>query len=543
MTRRLALFAVLLVLAGCTDGPDRPAEQVRPGQSPVPVISGPAATLRVLAGSELADMQPILDEAAKATGVTVRMDLVGSLEGAETVAGGQADSRYDAVWFSSNRYLETLPEAKRRLGNAARIMGSPVVLGVRAATAQRLGWENRPVTWKDVATAAAGGGFTFAMTDPAGSNTGFSALVAVASALDGTGRALDAAAIDRVAAPLTGFFGGQRITAGSSGWLTDAFLGRMTGTDPGPAVDALITYEASLIGLNRSGRLTEPLTVIRPGDGVVSADYPLTLMTSAPAGARDAHERLTTYLRDAAVQQRIVARTWRRPGTTGAALPTELPAAPPELSFPDTREAIDALLTAYQDRLRRPSRTVYVLDVSGSMKGDRITQLKAALSGLTGLNTSLTGEYCRFRSREEVILLPFSSRPAPPQRYTVEASGPQPSRDRLRDAVGRLTVGGDTAVYDSLIAAYRDLAAAPDRFTSIVLMTDGESNRGRGLDEFLGHVRARPAGAEPVPVFPVLFGEAAEQQMRQVADVSGGEVWDARGGDLTKAFCQIRGYQ
>jgi hypothetical protein len=22
-----------------------------------------------------------------------------------------------------------------------------------------------------------------------------------------------------------------------------------------------------------------------------------------------------------------------------------------------------------------------------------------------------------------------------------------------------------------------------------------------------------------------------------------GEVWDARGGDLTKAFCQIRGYQ
>jgi Ca-activated chloride channel family protein len=44
-------------------------------------------------------------------------------------------------------------------------------------------------------------------------------------------------------------------------------------------------------------------------------------------------------------------------------------------------------------------------------------------------------------------------------------------------------------------------------------------------------------------VFPVLFGEAAEEQMRRVATISGGEVWDARGGDLTKAFCQIRGYQ
>jgi Ca-activated chloride channel family protein len=535
--RLLAVLAAVSLLAGCT-------ESATPEKPPVTVRSGPPVTLRVLAGSELADMQPILDEAAKATGVTVKMDLIGSLEGAETVATGNADGKYDALWFSSNRYLQTLPEAKQRLGDADRIMGSPVVLGLRATTAQRLGWTGRTVTWKDIAAAASKGELTFAMTDPASSNTGFSALVAVASALDGSGRALDAAAIERVAGPLTGFFSGQRITAGSSGWLTDAFLGRMTGDDPGPAVDGLITYEASLLELNSSGKLSEQLTVIRPADGVISADYPLTLMTAATAGARDAHERLTAYLRGPAAQGQIVARTWRRPGTTGVALPPEFPAAPAELSFPDTREAIEALLTAYQDRLRRPSRTVYVLDVSGSMKGGRITQLKTALAGLTGLNTSLTGESCRFRSREEVILLPFSSKPAAPQRHTVDEADPQPSRDRLRAAVGRLTVGGDTAVYDSLIAAYRELDAAPaDRFASIVLMTDGESNRGRAVADFTAYLRKRPKTAEPVPVFPVLFGEAAEAQMRQVAEVTGGELWDARGGDLTKAFCQIRGYQ
>ncbi|MEU4624133.1 substrate-binding domain-containing protein [Actinoplanes sp. NPDC023801] len=541
MRRVAAALAAMALLTGCTE----PAVPRTPPPSPAPVLSGPPATLRVLAGSELADMQPILDEAAKATGVTVRMDLIGSLEGAERVATGGADGRYDALWFSSNRYLETLPEAKQRLGNATRIMGSPVVLGVRPATTQRLGWTGGTATWKDIAAAAGRGELTFAMTDPASSNTGFSALVAVASALDGTGRALDAAAIDRVAAPLTGFFSGQRITAGSSGWLTDAFAGRMTGADPGPAVDGLITYEASLLELNSSGRLPEQLTVIRPADGVVSADYPLTLLTAASAGARDAHERLAAHLRGRAAQERIVTRTWRRPGTTGVVLPPGLPAAPVELSFPDTREAIEGLLTAYQDRLRRPSRTVYVLDVSGSMKGARLEQLKAALQGLTGVNTSLTGEHCRFRSREEVTLLPFSSKPAAPQRYTVDAAGPQPSRDRLRDAAGRLRAGGDTAVYDSLIAAYREIdrSAGAGRFTSIVLMTDGESNRGRALADFEEHVRRRPAGAEPVPVFPVLFGEAAEEQMRRVATVSGGELWDARGGDLTKVFCQIRGYQ
>ncbi|MFC4068220.1 substrate-binding domain-containing protein [Actinoplanes subglobosus] len=536
MRRVLAALIAVTVLAGCT---------VEKAPPPLPVRSGPPVTLRVLAGSELADMQPVLDEAAKATGVSVTMDLIGSLEGAETVATGRADGRYDALWFSSNRYLETLPEAKQRLGNAARIMGSPVVLGVRPATAQRLGWTGGAVTWTDIAAVAGRGELTFAMTDPAASNTGFSALVAVASALDGSGRALDAAAIDRVAAPLTAFFSGQRITAGSSGWLTDAFTGRMTGTDPGPAVDGLITYEASLLGLNASGRLPEQLTVIRPGDGVVSADYPLTLMTGASTGARDAHERLAAYLRGAAVQDRIVRETWRRPAVTGVTLPAELPAAPAELSFPDTREAIDALLTAYQDRLRRPSRTVYVLDVSGSMKGDRIRQLKTALAGLTGLNTSLTGESCRFRSREEVVLLPFSSKPAAAQRFTVDATDPRPSRERMRAAVGRLSAGGDTAVYDSLAAAYRELDGAADtnRFTSIVLMTDGESNRGRALADLLTVVKRRPANAEPVPVFPVLFGEAAESQMRQVAEATGGELWDARGGDLTRAFCQIRGYQ
>ena len=531
MRRLLAAAAVTVLLAGCTSKPEKKAEPE--------IRSGPPITLRVLAGSELADMAPILAEAAKATGVTVRMDYTGSLEGAETVATGQADGKYDAVWFSANRYLETIPEAKRRLGTATRIMGSPVVLGLRASAAERLGWVGRQVTWSDIASAAAADKFTFAMTDPADSNTGFSALVAVAAALDGSGRALDAAAIDKVAEPLTGFFKAQKMTAGSSGWLTDAYLRRMTGPEP---VDGLINYEASLTELNTEGKVAERLTLIYPADGVVSGDYPLTLLAGASPELRDAHQRLTDYLRTNQVQTEIGTDTARRPAVAGVPRPAGLPQAPVELNFPETRESIDALLNAYLDRLRRPSRTVYVLDLSGSMRNARIDALKAALSGLTGVNKSLTGSYCRFRSREEVIILPFSDRPGPPRTYTIDAANPQPSRDRLRGEIGKLTVRGNTAVYDSVIAAYGvlDAAADQDRFTSIVLMTDGESNRGRDLAAFKKFLAPRDGSAA---VFPILFGEAAEAQMRQVATLTGGEPWDARGGDLTKAFCQIRGYQ
>jgi Ca-activated chloride channel family protein len=540
MIRRMVAAALsVAVLAGCTSSPASPEPTAAED------LGGPATTLRVLAGSELADLKPILDEAAKATGVTVTFDYTGSLEGAETIATGGADGRYDAVWFSSTRYLETDPAAKSRLGASVRTMGSPVVLGLRAATAARLGWTGTNVTWSDVAAAAGRGDFTFAMTDPAASNTGFSALVAVASAIDGSGRALDAAAIDRVAVPVTGFFKAQQLTAGSSAWLTDAFVRRNTGADPGPALDGLINYEASLVALNRAGQLPEPLTLIYPTDGVVTADYPLTVLANASEPARDAHRRLAAYLRTPAVQERIGAQTARRPAVPGVALPAGLPGSLVELPFPETQLSMKALLTAYNDRLRRPSRTVYVLDVSGSMDGDRIATLKTALSGLTGVNTSLTGEFCRFRSREDVILLPFSQTPQAPRGFTVDAQNPQPSRDAVRGAIDALRVGGDTAVYDSLVAAYTalDTAADKDRFVSIVLMTDGESNQGRDLAGFRDFLKQRGDAAAAVPVFPILFGEAAEAEMREIATATRGNTWDARGGDLTRAFCQIRGYQ
>jgi Ca-activated chloride channel homolog len=532
--RRVVVLALAAAtLAGCTSSPE--SEPSAP-----PDFSGPAVALRVLAGSELADMKPILDEAAKATGVTVSMEFTGTLEGADDVARGEADGKFDAVWFSSTRYMQTIPEAKQRLGTATRIMGSPVVLGLREPVAKELGWDRRAPTWSDIAKAASTGELTYAMTDPAASNTGFSALVAVAAAIDGSGSALDADAVDAIAPQLIDFFQGQELTAGSTDWLTSAFVKRNTGAEPGDPIDGLISYEASLRSLNRAGTLPEPLTVVYPKDGVVSADYPFTLLGTPSEGVRAGYRRLMDYLRTKDVQKSIVDKTQRRPAVQGVTLPDKAPKDLVELPFPGTRAAVDALLTAYFDRLRKPARTVYVLDLSGSMAGERLAALKKALSDLTGVDTSLSGKYCRFRSREEVILLPFSTKPGDPLNFTVSTESPQASRDAIRAAIEGLDTNGDTAVYDSLVAAYGLFGGAEDRFLSIVLMTDGESNTGRGLGDFSAFLSA----AQPkVRVFPILFGEAAEQEMRQVATATGGEVFDARQGDLGKAFCQIRGYQ
>ncbi|WP_345148010.1 hypothetical protein [Nonomuraea rubra] len=46
-----------------------------------------------------------------------------------------------------------------------------------------------------------------------------------------------------------------------------------------------------------------------------------------------------------------------------------------------------------------------------------------------------------------------------------------------------------------------------------------------------------------MPTFVVLFGESDAEEMRRVAELTGGAVFDARETSLTSAFKEIRGFQ
>ncbi|WP_106401959.1 VWA domain-containing protein [Actinocorallia populi] len=511
----ITALAALLLAGGCS----------------TPDSSGGEGALRILAGSELADLAPILREARAETGVSVELDYTGTIEGVEQVVSGQAARGHDAVWFSSNRYLELHQNV--RTGTATPVMSSPVVLGVRPEAARRLGWDSARPTWKQVAEAAARREFTYGMTDPASSNSGFSALVGVSIALNG-GSDLDPAGIEKISGDLRKFFSAQLLTAGSSGWLSESFVRN------GAEVDGLVNYESVLRSLNASGQLAEPLVLVYPADGVATADYPLTLLGSASQEARERYGKLTAYLLKPEVQQRIAQVTHRRPVTagTGGAGPSDLK----ELPFPGAPDTVDRLVAAFFDRLRRPSRTVYVLDVSGSMRGNRLDDLKTALVSLTGADDG----FHRFHNREEVTMLPFSGKPQQPRRFTVPDDMPGPVLQQIQQFSEGLNAGGGTAIYDSLAAAYeatkQQVADDPDRFTSIVLMSDGENTQGMDYSDFVS--RYRDGLAVPgVPVFPVLFGEAEEDEMNDLASLTGGRAFDARKQSLATVFKEIRGYQ
>ncbi|MEV0095969.1 substrate-binding and VWA domain-containing protein [Streptomyces sp. NPDC050738] len=509
------LATALLVAAGAACGGDSHPAPDDHAYSP--------HTLRVLASSELTDMQPLLEQARKATGITVRPTWTGTLDAVEQIATGEADSRYDAVWLSSNDYVRLRPGAAAKLTSQTSIMTSPVAIGVRAATVRRLGWNPENVTWSQVHQAVTAGHLTYGMTDPARSNSGFSALISVTSALSGAQSALTDADVKKATPRLKEFFKGQKLTSGSSGWLATAYSRRSS-------VDALINYESVLLSLNRDSRTG--LTVIRPRDGVVTADYPLSQLTSAPQEAKDSLRTLTDYLRSPTAQQALTTATFRRPVVTSVHPAAGLTTAPRrELPFPGTKSVADGLLRSYENELRRPSRTVYVLDTSGSMDGDRLARLKKALTTLTAT----------FREREEVTLMPFGSSVKRITTHTVDPAHPASGQEAIRADAAALSAAGGTAIYSSLEEAYGHLGSATDDvFTSIVLMTDGENTSGRHASDFDAFYAALPADSRNTPVFPILFGDADRSELDHIAQLTGGRLFE---GSLDGAFEEIRGYQ
>ncbi|WP_328583360.1 substrate-binding and vWA domain-containing protein [Streptomyces sp. NBC_00370] len=538
-TRQRALLALavaaLCAATACSSGGSGTPDDGRSGDT-----GYHPGTLRVLASSELSDMTGVLAQAEKKTGVKVRPTYIGTLDAAELVTSGKADGTYDALWLSSDDYLRLHPETGARLTNETPIMSSPVALGVRQETVTQLGWQPDQVTWAQVEQAVAAGKLTYGMTDPVRSNSGFSALISVASALSGAQSALTDADVAKATPRLKQFFAGQKLTSGSSGWLASAYT--RGSTVAGGGVNALVNYESVLLSMNRDSHAG--LTVIRPKDGVVTADYPFTLLTSAPREAREAGQRLTAYLRSPEAQRALTEQTFRRP-----VVPSVRPAAGlgadkrRELPFPGTQSVADGLLDSYENTLRRPSRTVYVLDTSGSMAGDRLDALKTALAGLTGTDNSPTGD--RFRDREEVTLMPFGSVVKRITTHTVDPGDPGGSLDAIRSDVKALTSSGDTAIYGSLEQAYSRLRGGGDTFTSIVLMTDGENTTGPGAGAFDSFYAGLPAALRATPVFPIVFGDSDRRELAHIAELTGGRLFDATTGEgaLDGAFEEIRGYQ
>lgn len=550
MKRRLALFVLAVALTACGKR-DEPAPAA-PNAPATP--TAPRTTLNVLATSDLKDIEPLAAQIEAATGVAVQFRFGGTMESTQEVLSG---SKADAAWFANAKYLLSDAAGQGRVKLQEKIMLSPIAVGVSESDATRYGWSkpDAKLTWADITKAAKQGQLRYALSNPATSNQGFMALLGVVAAAGGKGEALTAADVDRQA--IADFLTGYKIVGDNSTYLAEQFT-KLQGT----RANAFINYESWLLSLNASGKLREKLHLIYPFEGVSTADYPFMLLNDA---RRADYLKVVEYLKGDAAQLWLARQTLRRPMKPELAQQVAdlLPARgfQVELPFSPDRQLADGLIDAYLNEFRKPIASTFVLDTSGSMQGQRREQLVEAIHYLAGADVSLTGRVAKLTNREKLWFLPFSDRPREPVLFEIPAGSPvrkgvAPQADtdakkaelqRVRDAADNLRMAGGTALYDAVLAGLNHMLEQrklkPDYQYSVVAFTDGKNTMGRNLQAFKQAYEQLPEDVRGIPVFMVLYGDAAEADLKELVSITGGKVFDARKTPLYAVFKDIRSYQ
>jgi len=184
-----------------------------------------------------------------------------------------------------------------------------------------------------------------------------------------------------------------------------------------------------------------------------------------------------------------------------------------------------------------------------------------AIHYIAGADRSLTGRIAKLTNRERLWMQPFADQPYGRQEFEVPggasgARGVQVQEDseakqqvlgEVRGFADGLRMRGGTALFDAVLVSLRHMADEkrknPDFQYSVVAFTDGENNQGRSFDQFKRDYAQLPEDARSIPVFMVLFGEANEQQLRELVKVTGDRLFDARKTPLYGVFKDIRAYQ
>jgi Ca-activated chloride channel family protein len=544
----LLFLLFLLPAAGCGRSSESGDSAGAGGGTASPAAGAAGTELRIISGSENKALQPLIERFARENNAQITMDYKGSVDIMLLLESGTLD--YDAVW-PANSLWTALGDKNRRVKDEQSIYWSPTVFGVKKNVAERLGWVGKPVKVDDILKAAEAGRLRFMMTSATQSNSGASAYLGYLYAFAGKPQVLTAADLQApaVRAKIKRILGAVNRSSGSSGWLKDLFLQRYDD------YDAMVNYESLLIEANRQlaqeGR--EPLYAVYPADGLAIADAPLGYVDQGDAGKQALFRKLQTYLLSEPVQAEIL-RLGRRVGPVGA----EIKGADRDAGFnPDwgiqtaqllnpirypKAEVIRQALDLYQSAFRKPSLTVYCLDYSRSMDGERIESLKSAMRRI--LDQDLARQSLLQASpRDITVVIPFAGRVL--GQWEVRGNDPE----KLRDLLARINateLANATDIYSPTIRAFEYLKSRPDLedyFPAVILMTDGESNTGATAEDLRQARAAAAAGgaAADVPVFCIRFGEASGRQLEEIAETTSGRVFDAAG-DLAAAFREARGY-
>ena len=530
----LLLLLVTALLAAC--GPNsRPAETGEASASGKDAVLGSSReVLRIVSGSENSQLEPLLQEFANQEHIQIEMTYKGSLDIMRLL--GDEEIPYDAVWPASSLWIST-GDTKHRIKHAKSVSVTPVVFGIRQSLAEELGFTDREVSVDDLLQAIQSGKLRFCMTSATQSNSGASAYIGFLYALSGNPEVITSEdlADDQLRTDMRNLLSGVDRSSGSSDWLKDMFVAG--------DYDAMVNYECLIIQANQEleEQGKETLYAVYPYDGLSLADSPLGWVDNGDEKQEELFLKLQEYLLSEDIQNQI-QRTGRRTGYTGISeenrdvFRKDWGLQPDRVLSPIRMPAADVLfecLDLYQTDFKKPSLNVYCLDYSGSMSGEGNEQLVAAMEQLL-IQENARKNFLQASSEEINILIPFNDRVL--AFYTAKGSGQE--LEELYDTIKQLRTGGGTDMY---AAAERGLKMLEQydlsQYTpAIIILSDGVSS-----GSFSDFEEAYQELGQEVPIFSIMFGDADETQLEELAACTNARVFDGRE-NLTEAFRSVKGY-
>jgi Ca-activated chloride channel family protein len=307
-------------------------------------------------------------------------------------------------------------------------------------------------------------------------------------------------------------------------------------------LDFVALEENDLIYINQGKTQYQPperLVALYPKEGTFWHEHPFAVPKAdwVTPEQRAAAKVFTDYVRSKPVQEKVLANGFR-PATTevpvGYPISPDLgvdPAQPATvLDVPDP--AVVAAVQASWQFVKKQADVVMLIDVSGSMSGDKIDQARqAALAFLDKLP-----------AQNRVGLVTFSDQIV--ERVRLDSF--ERNSSDMRRAIQGLRAEGDTALFDAIIQAVTGLSqdVESDRIRAIVLLSDGQDTASRqSLNEMVNAIQAGREGKNPILIIPVAYGSDADiNALNAVARASSTKVQSGDPANILKVLEIISSY-
>ena len=492
---------------------------------------------RIIASTSTEKMDNNIIKYGKKNGIKVEIEHYGDLEIVDILNSNP--KQYDAVWISNSLWLYMLDNSYLTTDSKSIVI-DPVVMGIDKSKAEELGFVNKDIYNRDILNAIRDGKLKYVMASVTKTNTGATSYLSFLNSMAGSPEVLTEDMLDNTTLKndLKDFFKGVERVSGDEEYLIDMFKNG--------DYDAMINYESSLIELNqslvKSGK--EPLYLIYPLDGVAINDMPFAYINNDSTDTKNKEKftKLQSYLRsDDAIKlmEEYGYRSWYG-GTNNKANKKifnpewgiDTTKYLKDMKYP-SKKVITKAINLYIDTFRKPTHVVFCLDVSGSMSGSGLDELKEAMNYILNYETA-SQDNLQFSDNDKITVITFNSK----VNKIFDTKFGNQTNEVIND-INSLEAGGGTNIYDPSIEALKILKKdnSNEYTKTVILMTDGMSNSGTysSLKYYYN------SNKETTPIYSITFGSSSDDELNELATLSNGKVFDGKSG-LQKAFSEVRSY-